>query len=300
MHHEISVEEIEALRRAARLMVRELGLHRDAYFDIGVTLAERHLLIELAASLYPDVGSIAERLLLDKSTASRLISKAVKKGFVAYSLDERDRRRRCLQLTRKGKETLDAIEPLAQKQVRDALQMLSKEEVGLVLEGMDVFAKALAKVRLRKAYTLEPIAPQDNVALAHLALAQQEEAGIKRHRSPDAELQAMYEVYQKPGSAYFVLRKGAKVVGGAGIAQNGGKRVCELRKMFLEVEARGLGLDALLLEACLIEAKRQGYHTCFGEIPTGINQGLFLDHGFVRRKKAGSPCEGFEKSLSYN
>ena len=61
--------------------MRELGLLNDAYFDIGVTLAERHLLIELNRSPPPTMGEIAERLLLDKSTVSRLISKAVKKGL---------------------------------------------------------------------------------------------------------------------------------------------------------------------------------------------------------------------------
>ena len=38
------------------------------YFEIGVTLAERHLLIELAGSPTSTMGEIAERLLLDKST----------------------------------------------------------------------------------------------------------------------------------------------------------------------------------------------------------------------------------------
>ena len=55
-------EEINLLRQNARSVVRELGLLNDAYFEIGVTLAERHLLIELTTCDSPTVGEIAERL----------------------------------------------------------------------------------------------------------------------------------------------------------------------------------------------------------------------------------------------
>src|SRR3984885_12434718 len=109
----LSVEEIDLLRHNARSVVRELGLLNDAYFEIGVTLAERHLLIELTSCSCPTMGDIAERLLLDKSTASRLIAKAVKKGYISYTADERDKRKRYLHFTEKGKKVLNAFEPIA-------------------------------------------------------------------------------------------------------------------------------------------------------------------------------------------
>jgi putative acetyltransferase len=287
MHHYITNEEIESLRQAARIVVRELGLLGEAYFDIGVTLAERHLLIELDACLYPNVGDIAERLLLDKSTASRLVAKAVKKGLVAYAIDERDKRRRCLQLTEKGRQTLHAIEPIAQQQVKNALLMLSEEETQAVYRGVALFAKGLNKARLRKEFTIDPIAAQDNVPLAHLILSILKEQDSKAISLAlqDMELQAMYETYQQQGKAYFVIRKGAKIVGGAGIAPLRDKKVgvCELRKICLATEARGLGLDDLLIQACLKEAQQQGYRTCYIKPIFGITQmpDLYLRHGFV-------------------
>jgi DNA-binding MarR family transcriptional regulator len=81
MKHLVDTE-IDLLRHNARSVVRELGLLNDAYFEIGVTLAERHLLIELTSCNSPTLGEIAERLLLDKSTISRLIARAIKKGYV--------------------------------------------------------------------------------------------------------------------------------------------------------------------------------------------------------------------------
>ena len=113
-------EEVNLLRHNARSVVRELGLLNDAYFEIGVTLAERHLLIELTNCTYPTMGEIAERLLLDKSTVSRLIAKAVKKGYIECSSDEKDKRKRFLHLTELGRKTLHTFEPIAFNQTKEA------------------------------------------------------------------------------------------------------------------------------------------------------------------------------------
>src|ERR1700722_16682685 len=94
----LSREAVNELRHNARSVVRELGLLNDAYFEIGVTLAERHLLIELTTHSLPTMGETAERLPLKKSTRSRLISKAVKKGYVKCVTDAKDKRKRFLQI----------------------------------------------------------------------------------------------------------------------------------------------------------------------------------------------------------
>jgi len=141
---------VNQLRHNARIVVRELGLLNDAYFDIGVTLAERHLLIELNTCKNPTMGEIAERLLIDKSTASRLISKAVKKGYIECIIDKIDKRKRYLDITRKGQTVLNAFEPIAFDQTKQALLTLSYEEIKTVFKGVSLYAKGLRCARLKK------------------------------------------------------------------------------------------------------------------------------------------------------
>ncbi len=117
----LSKDEINQLRHDARGVVRELGLLNDAYFDIGVTLAERHLLIELSHIASPSMGEIGDLLLLEKSTVSRMISKAVKKGYIKCITDKSDKRKRLIHLTKKGTQTLNAFEPIAFNQTKEAL-----------------------------------------------------------------------------------------------------------------------------------------------------------------------------------
>lgn len=152
---DLSTEAIDELRRNARSMVRELGLLNDAFFEIGVTLAERHLLLELVGSSTPTMGEIAERLLLDKSTISRLISKAVKKGYVTCFTDEKDKRKRYLQITEVGKQTLQAFEPIAFNQTKQALLSLSHDEVESVYRGIYLYAKGLRTSRTQEKASAE-------------------------------------------------------------------------------------------------------------------------------------------------
>jgi DNA-binding MarR family transcriptional regulator/L-amino acid N-acyltransferase YncA len=145
----LSIEAVNELRRNARSVVRELGLLNDAYFEIGVTLAERHLLIELTTYPSPTMGEIAERLLLDKSTISRLISNAVKKGYVECVTDEKDKRKRFLIITEKGQQTLNAFEPIAFNQTKKALLTLTNEEIEIVHKGVALYAKGLKSSRVQ-------------------------------------------------------------------------------------------------------------------------------------------------------
>lgn len=147
---DIQVDAVNLLRQNARTIVRELGLLNDAYHQIGVTLSERHLLIELHNSLTITVGDVAERLLLDKSTASRLIAKAVRKGYVQYAPFGMDKRKRFLKLTLKGSEVLHAFEKIAFIETKEALLTLTHEEINAVYKGIELYAKGLQTARFCK------------------------------------------------------------------------------------------------------------------------------------------------------
>ena len=48
----------------------------------------------------------------------------------------------------------------------------------------------------------------------------------------DPQLEYMFETYQQPNSAYFVIEVEGRIVGGAGIGplQNSDENICELQK----------------------------------------------------------------------
>jgi putative acetyltransferase len=287
----LSNEAINLLRQNARSVVRELGLLNDAYFDIGVTLAERHLLIELSSTPYPTVGEIAERLLLDKSTASRLISKAVKKGYVTYSSDENDKRKRLLQFTEMGRKVLNAFEPIAFNQTKEALLTLTEEEVKSVYQGIELYAKGLKNSRLRSKVAIEKMTQQDHVGLAHLLSVNHKNDnsfGILERKS-GIVWDNLFETYQKKGFSYFVMKMESKIIGGAGISFYPSKEnhTCKLERICVQTDMRNLGFEKILIEFCVKEAKRLGYDQCCVDIAKEVlfSREFFQELGFQFIKK---------------
>lgn len=287
-------EEINLLRQNARSVVRELGLLNDAYFEIGVTLAERHLLIELTCCNSPTMGEIAERLLLDKSTASRLIARALKKGYIECSLDEKDKRKRFVRLTQLGQETLNAFEPIAFTQTKEALLCLSAQEVDLVHQGVALYAKGLKTSRLNRTTSIKSEdRPEDSSSKAgrleslsdlHAKLGwsgvilrpfqQEDEAelhGIFRE-VVDTGAQFPYESNSKeefhlqffgPGSMVHVCQNSStkEVVGGFYLKPNYSGRSNHIANAayMMKGNCRGQGIGTLLIKASLEIAKEQGF-----------------------------------------
>lgn len=288
--HSLTKEEINLLRHNARSVVRELGLLNDAYFDIGVTLAERHLLIELSSSLYPTIGEIAERLLLDKSTASRLIAKAVKKGYVNYSSDKNDKRKRYLHLTEQGSKTLRAFESIAFNQTKGALLTLSEEEIEVVYRGVALYAKGLKNSRLRSKAIIEKMTGQNQAELAHLL--SDTHKGALNH-TVASELSSLFKTYQQKGFSYFVMKMESKIIGGVGITprlsnkQPDQRLNCELEKICLQSDMQGYGFEKALIDFSIKQAKKLGYECCYVDTAkeTLFSSDLFQELGFQFIKK---------------
>ncbi|GAB4092428.1 GNAT family N-acetyltransferase [Flaviaesturariibacter terrae] len=111
--------------------------------------------------------------------------------------------------------------------------------------------------------SLRPIAPADNAAIARIIRAALEEFGAARPGTVyfDESTDHLYELFRKAGSAYFVAVQGDQVLGGGGIYPTEGlpEGTCELVKMYLRPEARGLGLGGRLIQQALDFARDAGY-----------------------------------------
>ena len=94
----------------------------------------------------------------------------------------------------------------------------------------------------------------------------------------DAEVLAMSQHYNdETASCYLVATVSGIVVGGCGIAAvNAGSETCELRKLFLLPESRGLGLGQRLAEHCLDYAKQKGYQHCYLDTLSNMKTAIAL------------------------
>ncbi len=135
--------------------------------------------------------------------------------------------------------------------------------------------------------TIRDVKKEDNVALAQIIRNTLTEFGANRQGTVfyDASTDAMYELFQTPQSAYFVAELNGVVVGGAGIFPTEGlaASTCELVKMYLVPEARGLGIGYKLIQLCEKKALSFGYNNIYLESMPELKQaiGLYEKQGFV-------------------
>jgi putative acetyltransferase len=94
----------------------------------------------------------------------------------------------------------------------------------------------------------------------------------------DAEVNTMSEHYSDATSSkYLVATVNGSIVGGSGVAPfNGSHEICELRKLFLLPESRGLGLGKKLTEDCLGYARSKGYKQCYLDTLNSMTSAIAL------------------------
>ena len=92
------------------------------------------------------------------------------------------------------------------------------------------------------------------------------------------------------GGYIFLARDGDKIIGTAGIANEGGS-IYELVKMTVAPEFRGMGISKMLIERCLDKAKELKAKKVFlysnSQLQTAIS--LYKKYGFVHVDASNSP-----------
>ncbi|HWR34054.1 MAG TPA: GNAT family N-acetyltransferase [Chitinophagaceae bacterium] len=125
---------------------------------------------------------------------------------------------------------------------------------------------------------IRDIQPPDNPYIARIIKDTLAEFGANHPNTVyyDATTDALYELFQKQGAAYFVAELNGEIVGGGGIYPTDGlpADTCELVKMYLLPHARGTGLGRTLIEKCIATAKELGYRNIYLESMPELKQAL--------------------------
>lgn len=138
---------VAAIRLASRRLVRELGFMNRSLAGTDMGPSAIHAVIELGRAGRLTATELGARLLLEKSTVSRLVQSLRRRDLVAETLGASDRRSRRLALTDAGRDTLAAIDRFADRQVNGALAHLPGETAETIHKGIAAYADALAARR---------------------------------------------------------------------------------------------------------------------------------------------------------
>lgn len=125
---------------------------------------------------------------------------------------------------------------------------------------------------------IRTIRPEDDPYVARIVKDTLAEFGANHPNTVyyDPSTDHLSAVFEKERSIYYVALDKEKIIGGGGIYPTDGlpEDTCELVKMYLLPEARGIGLGRTLIEECLEFAKSAGYRQVYLETMPELKQAL--------------------------
>ena len=270
---------IDELRYHSRDLVRELGFLENPYERYGLNFAHVHLLLECERYGSIDQQTLAKNLRVNKSYISRLVKSLMASDLISPFNNALDNRSKPVMLTPSGQMRVNEINVIANTQVRSACDYLTNNEQRKIKEGLQLYAQALKKSRQLNGVNIRYIEEKDNASMSALIKMVLIEHGANRpgFAFTDPETNALYEAYQGSGKRYFVAEKSNRLLGGIGFGALDGAEssICELRKMYVVKEARGIGLGDELLRLAVSEAT-QHYKTMYLETLSSMTQAISL------------------------
>lgn len=250
---------VAALRAFNRFHTRFAGALDAQYLDSDLSLAEARLLYELAHRAAPLAAELQAKLGLDAGYVSRMLRRFQAKGWISRSRGE-DGRRRPIALTGAGRAKFAALDETTRRQVAERLQPLSAADQARLVE-------ALAAVRTllgggEAAWSIRTFRAGDLAAIASRQSILYESYGWGRPMEIlQGEVTTAFLRDFKPGREQCWIAEQAGRMAGSVLLVDAGQGVGQLRLLYVEPWARGLGIGQALVDECVTFARAAGYAT---------------------------------------
>lgn len=257
-----SADPVEAVRRFNRFYTRQIGVLQEGVYESSLSLTEVRLLYELAQRANTTAQTLSRELGLDPGYLSRIFSKFSKKGWLKRVASQADRRQALLSLTRQGTAALQPLEECSNGQVREMLAALTPGAQAQLLQSMQRIVQALGPAPARHdAFLLRSHQPGDLgwIVSRHGALYWRDQRYDQRFEGLVGQIVADFTKRFDPrrDGCWIAEKHGERA--GAVILMHQSATIAQLRALFVESFARGMGIGSRLVQECVRFAGQAGY-----------------------------------------
>ncbi|HTO50493.1 MAG TPA: helix-turn-helix domain-containing GNAT family N-acetyltransferase [Burkholderiales bacterium] len=253
---------VDVVRRFNRFYTRRIGALRAGLLDSPFSLAEARLLFELAHRERPTAAELARDLGLDAGYLSRMLRGLERRRLIARERSNSDGRQSLLGLTAEGKRTFGTLNTRSAAEVRAMLGKLSDAGQRRLVEAMrDVERLLGAATEPKVPYLLRPHRPGDMgwVVHRHGALYAHEYGWDERFEALVATIVAKFiENFDPKRERCWIAERDGEIVGSVFLVSKS-RTVAQLRLLYVEPSARGLGIGKRLVDECERFARDRGY-----------------------------------------
>jgi DNA-binding MarR family transcriptional regulator/GNAT superfamily N-acetyltransferase len=253
---------IEAVRRFSRFYTRRIGVLEETLLHSPFTLPEGRVVYEIANRESPTAQELCRDLSLDPGYVSRMVASLVKRGCIARKQSTTDRRATELTLTAKGQKLWAAMNNQSKEDIAGLLSPLPVAKQQKLVEALDTVQRLLDEPAEKRApFVLRPHEPGDMgwIIRRQTQLYAQEHGWDGTFEAMLAEISGKFIAnYDPRWERCWIAERNGEMVGSVFLVK-ARKNVGQLRMLYVEPSARGLGIGATLVNACIEDARAKGY-----------------------------------------
>jgi DNA-binding MarR family transcriptional regulator/N-acetylglutamate synthase-like GNAT family acetyltransferase len=253
---------IEAVRRFSRFYTRRIGVLEETLLHSPFTLPEGRLVYEIANRDRPTAQELCRDLGLDPGYVSRLLQGLEKRGCVARRRSQVDKRQTELTLTAKGQKLWGAMNEQSRQDIAGLLAELPVDRQDRLVKALETVQQLLDEPpEKRVPFSLRPHQPGDMgwIIRRQTQIYASEFGWDGTFEAMLAEIAGKFiSKFDPKSDNCWIAERNGEIVGSVFLVR-ASKTTGQLRMLYVESSARGLGIGQKLVEACIEDARAKGY-----------------------------------------
>ncbi len=253
---------VEAVRRFSRFYTRQIGVLEETLLRSPFTLSEGRLIYEIANRIPVTAQELCRDLALDPGYVSRLLQGLEKRGALKRRKSAGDKRRTELTLTAKGQRQWAEMNERSRQEVGQLLQALPPARQKKLVKALQTVEELLkAPAETRAAFILRPRLPGDVgwIVRRQTQLYSGEFGWDGTFEAMLADIGGKFiDRFDAASDNCWIAERHGEIAGSVFLVR-AGRTAGQLRMLYVEPSARGLGIGQRLVAECISDARAKGY-----------------------------------------
>ena len=252
-------EAVSSLRHFNRYFTQRAGLLEPHYQGSQLSLIEARILYEIATGQPILAKAILGKLSLDRGYLSRIIARFEKAGRIERERGD-DARQRPIRLTKSGRSIFDALDRRTRATTGAMIERLSVDQRRTLMASLTAAEQILGggepqpvAIRTFRTGDMGFITARQSILYS-----ENYGWGVGMEALIGEITSAFLRNFQAGREQCWVAEQGGRMLGSVFLVADG-PETCRLRLLYVEAEARGLGIGRELVDECIGFARAAGY-----------------------------------------